>query len=132
MLKTDKVVSRMLAVLMGVALFFVLPLALGYIFGDETPLMLPAHLAAYGVCALIFGLLWPEAGWRLGLYMMAVWPPMLLFAFFLGGEWLTRGRLTGALQDLLEFLLVLVAACLGAEAGAIVGRRRQSDSSAHA
>lgn len=130
MSKTDKTVPRMLAVLVGAALFFILPLALGALLGDETPLMLPAHAAAYGVSGVVFGLRWPDGGWRWGLYLLAVWPPMLLFAILLGGEVLWEGRWAGVLRELEEFALVLVAACFGAEAGATVGRRRRSDPSA--
>lgn len=132
MLKTDQTVPRVLAVLVGAALFFILPLALGALLGDETPLMLPAHAAAYGVSGVLFGLRWPEGGWRLGLYLLAVWPPMLLFAILLGGEVLLEGKWAGVLRELLEFVAVLVAACFGAEVGAIIGRRRRSDSAASA
>lgn len=132
MTKTGKTVPRMLAVLAGAALFFILPLALGSLLGDETRLMLPAHAAAYGASGVVFGLRWPDGGWRWGLYLLAVWPPMLLFAVLLGGEVLWEGRWAGVLRELVEFTSVLVAACFGAEVGAIIGRRRRSESSASA
>ena len=127
MSKTDRVASRVLAVLVGAVLFFILPLTLGALLGDETPLMLPAHAVAYGLAGAVFGLLRPEGGWRWGLYLMAVWPPLLLFALLLGGEVLLEGKWTGVLHDLLEFVIVLVAACFGAGVGAIAGRRRRPD-----
>ena len=117
---------RLLAVVVGAVLFFVVPLTLGPALGDDTPLS--ALAAVYGVCGAALGFLWPRAGWRLGLYLSAVWPPAFLFGMFLAGELLAEGRVdwAGTFRDAAGILLLLAAACFGAAAGAVAGRQRRA------
>lgn len=123
-------IPKVLALFVGIALFFVIPITIGSLLGDYTPLYLPLLVAAYGVSGVVLGFLWPEVGWRLGLWLFAVWPPMLLFALFLGGEALMEGPvdMNGMLRDLLGYLMAMVAACLGAELGGIIRRRQMAES----
>lgn len=118
--------AKALAFLTGLALFFGVILTVGFLRGDDTPLLLPLLVAAYGVSAVIFGFFWPEVGWRFGLWLFTVWPPMLLFAAFLGGEALMEGHvdMKGMIRDLAGYSIILVGACLSAEIGAIIKRRR--------
>jgi hypothetical protein len=102
-------------------MFFALPISLGEPLGYDWRLMAPTLILAHGIIGLIFGFKWPEGGWRLGLYLSASWPPILLFALFLGGEnitWVFR-----ELLELLKIFLMFVAACLGAGLGAFTRRR---------
>jgi hypothetical protein len=120
---TKELRARTLAVFVGVVLFFILPITVGNRLGDDTPLLLPIIIAAYTVCGVVLGLVWHDDGWRLGIYLFAIWPPALLFAIFLAGElpW-TRSTVWRDLKDLLGYMLILVGACLGAWLGAMIRR----------
>lgn len=113
--------AKAVAVLLGIALFFTLPLVVGFILGDDTPLFLPLLITSYGVSGLILGFTWPDMSWRLGLWLYLIWPAMLLFMFFLSAEqpsdWKRESR------DLFGFFLILIAACLGARLGAFIRQR---------
>jgi hypothetical protein len=123
---TKELRARTLAVFVGVVLFFILPITIGNWLGDDTSLMLPIIIAAYIVCGVVLGIVWHNDGWRLGIYLFAIWPPALLFAIFLAGEmpW-TFSSVWHDLRDLLGYMLILVGACLGAGVGSIIRRRLQ-------
>jgi hypothetical protein len=120
---TKELRARTLAVFVGVVLFFILPITIGNWLGDVTPLLLPIIIAAYAACGVVLGIVWHNDGWRLGIYLFAIWPPALLFAIFLSGElpW-TRSTVWRDLKDLLGYMLILVGACLGAWLGAMIRR----------
>lgn len=122
----DEILSRALAVFVGAILFFFEATVPALLLGDHSPLLVPLDVAVYGVAGVIFGFLWPSVGWRLGLYIFAIWPPVLLFSVFLAGEvpWNMRAELRG----LLGYLLMLIAGCLGAELGAHIARRKNKKS----
>ena len=127
LVKTEMIgFPKMLAVFVGVALFFFVGTVPASVLGDYSRLLVPIDIAAYGVAGIVFGFVWPKVGWRLGLYLFAVWPPMLLFMLFLGGEALMARPVNskGILRDLLGYLLIGVAACLGAALGAFIRRQR--------
>jgi hypothetical protein len=123
-LERDQVIPAAIALFAGAALFFAVATIPAMLFGDDSPLLVPIDVAAYGVAGVVFGLIWPNAGWRLGLWLFAVWPLMLLFSMFLAGEVLLEGSVSwvGVLRDLAGALLVLAASCFGAEAGAVIRR----------
>jgi hypothetical protein len=124
MWKRDELLSRAVSVLLGVTLFFILPITVGNRLGDDTPLLLPIIIAAYTVCGVVLGFVWHDDGWRLGIYLFAIWPPALLFAIFLAGElpW-TFSSVWRDLKNLLGYLLILVAAGLGSGLGSFIRRR---------
>jgi len=127
-LGADKIIPVMLAFFVGIGLCFALPITLGTLLGDDTPLMQPVIVAAYGVSGIAFGYFWPEVGWRLGLCLFAVWLPVILFALLMSD---TAGPVNwkDTLHSLLDFMMILVAACFGAEVGAIIGRQRRAKTS---
>ncbi|MGI8835527.1 MAG: hypothetical protein ACR2H4_02675 [Pyrinomonadaceae bacterium] len=128
----QKVVSRGLAIIAGLVTFFALPIALGHWLGYDWRLMTPTQILARGIIGLFFGFRWPEGGWRLGFYLFASWPPILMFALFLGGEYITRESMSQDLMELLNMFLMFVAACFGAGSGAFIRRRRSTHVSAQA
>ena len=121
---------KAVAITLGAALFFILPITISFLLGDNTPLYLPLLVAPYALSGAVLGYLWPHMSWRLGLWLLAVWPPMLLFAVFLSADvpWSVKGALKD-LHDLLGYSMILIAACLGAEVGAIIKRHRPAKSS---
>jgi hypothetical protein len=121
MWKRDELISRALAVLVGAALFLFQATVPSQLLGDNSPLLMPLDVAVYGITGLVFGFIWPDGGWRLGLYLFAIWLPMLLFGAFLAGEvpWDQRATL-----NLLGYVMILVAACLGAGLGTLIRRAR--------
>ncbi|MGI9067728.1 MAG: hypothetical protein ACR2HX_15185 [Pyrinomonadaceae bacterium] len=126
-LSTSEIRARALAVLVGVALFFFEAAVPALLLGDSSPLLVPIDVAVYGVSGVVFGFVWPDGGWRLGLYLFAIWPPMLLFMLFLSieqpSDWKREAR------NLFGYLLILIAACIGAQIGTLIRRRRMVESS---
>ena len=118
--------ARLIAFITGVAMVFLLMPVYEYIVGTRTGYVVLVDIAVYGLAGLIFGYLWPGAGWRLGLYLFAIWPPLLLFSLFLGGEALMEGPVDwrGMFRDHAGYLLMGVAACVGAWLGAWLRRWR--------
>jgi hypothetical protein len=123
-LKRNLFISRALAFFVGAILFFFLPAALSVLLGNDTSLMLPLLITAYGASGVALGFFWPNIGWRLGLYLFAIWPPVLLFSVFLAGE--VPWNLRAELRSLVGYFLILIAACLGGLVGSLIGRRINS------
>lgn len=121
----ERVRARATAILAGVALPFVVFLPLNFVLGFESPLLWPMTVMAYALAGAALGFFWPRQRWRLGVWLFAVWPPLLvLAALFSDGPLLGPAGWKGLLQDLAAYSLMLVASCLGAEAGAVIGRRQ--------
>jgi len=89
--------------------------------------MLPLLITAYGISGVGLGFFWPNIGWRLGLYLFAIWPPVLLFSVFLAGEvpWNIRAEL----RSLFGYCLILIAACIGGWVGSVIGRQVKNNTS---
>lgn len=116
---------RLKAFIVGVLLMFTVTGAL-FLMGGDARVFLLAHVAAYGVVGAILGFLWPEGGWRLGLWLVAFWFIMqLLSAPFADPRTFPRDT-KEFLENLLANMMVVVAACLGAAIGAAVKRQRVS------
>ncbi len=124
---TSDIRARILAVLVGVALFLFVAFVPPLWFEDSELLLFLFYIATYSLAGFVMGFIWPNNGWRLGLYLFAIWPPMLLFAAFLSGEqpWHVKAEL----MSLLGYLLILVGACVGAWLGAYIARRASTKTS---
>lgn len=120
-MKGEVFIPRILAVLLGGAVFFFVPATVSVLLGNESRLMLPTLISTYAASGIGLGLLWPNVGWRLGLYLFAVWPPALLFSIFLAGEipWNVRTEL----RSLFGYFLMLLAGCAGGFLGTVVRQR---------
>ena len=114
--------ARTLAVMVGVALFLVVATLPSRWFGDNLLFLSLFDIAIYGIAGLVLGFIWPTSGWRLGLYVAAIWLPMLIIGGFLSWEQPTSARST--LLDLLRYLLIVVVACAGAAVGAMISQSR--------
>ncbi|HEY9283012.1 MAG TPA: hypothetical protein VIP46_06125 [Pyrinomonadaceae bacterium] len=121
----ERMRARAVAILVSLAMPFAAFLPLDYMLGGESSVLWPATWAAYAAVAAILGFIWPEPGWRLGAWLFAAWPLLLvLAALFSDGPLVGPAGWKGLLQDLAAYSLMLVAACLGAEIGAIIKRRQ--------
>ena len=127
-MNTSDIRARILAVLVGVALLVLGATLPGRWFGDALLWFFLFDFTVYGVAGLVLGFVWPNSGWRLGLYLFAVWPAVLLFGLFLAWEQPANVRAT--LMNLLGYLLILVGACAGAGLGALIARRSSNKTSA--
>ncbi|MBA2606202.1 MAG: hypothetical protein H0U96_04955 [Acidobacteria bacterium] len=113
---------RLKAFVAGVVLnLFVLgPLVL--LLDSESSLVMPAMIITYGISGVILGYLLVNADWRLGLWLVAfsflMLPFHILFADPVNWDW------NRELKGLLAHALIVVAACLGTEIGAIIKRNR--------
>lgn len=109
---------RLKAFVAGIMLLFVLaPLGL---LGDDSWLVMPIIIISYGIGGIILGYISVNGGWRLGLWLVAFWflmfPIHILLAYPV--PWDTKRDL----QALLGHAMIIVAACLGTEIGAVIKR----------
>ncbi|HJQ34402.1 MAG TPA: hypothetical protein VJ866_19635 [Pyrinomonadaceae bacterium] len=117
---------RLKVFLTGLLLIFAVTGSL-FLFGGDARTLLLAHVAAYGVVGVAVGFLWPKVGWRLGLWLVAPWFIMQIVTIPLADRGALPGDAKGLLGELAKNLLLVVAACFGAEVGAIIKRRRLAD-----
>src|ERR1700694_4297345 len=114
-MSTSDLRARILAVIVGVALLFFVAFVPTLWWSESSSLILFSFdIATYGVAGIVFGFIWPNSGWRLGLYLFAVWPPLLLFPVLLSGGKGIPFHWRAELLDLLGYFLILVGACVGA------------------
>ncbi len=113
---------RLKAFLTGVVINFVVLAPLGLLLDPESSLIMPAIIISYGIAGIILGYLSVNGDWRLGLWLVAfgflMLPFHILFADPVNWDW------NRELKGLLAHALIVVAACLGAEIGAIIKRNR--------
>lgn len=120
-----KKTMRLSAFALGLGLALLVPTILIVLLEHESRLFIPAIIAIYGVNGAVLGFIYSSAGWRLGLWLVACWFLILLLSLLFAVDnvvWNTKREL----QGLIGHLLVLVAACLGAEVGAIIRRWKLS------
>lgn len=109
------------AFLVGAALFVVLvPFNNPHV---SEGLLVFVDAGAFGVAGAAAGFVWPRRGWRLGPPLVAFWFLMALCGILLALD-AVNWEAGGDLRGLLLHAMIVVAACLGAEVGAIVGRRQ--------
>ena len=126
-MNTSDIRARIFAVVVGVGLLLLGAVVPPRWFGDSSLWLFSFDVSIYGVAGLVLGFIWPNSGWRLGFYLVAIWPPMLLFATFLAWEQPLTVR--AILMSLLGYLLILVGACVGAWLGAFIARRASTKTS---
>jgi hypothetical protein len=113
--------ARIAAVLVGVALLVFGASVPGLWFGDNVLLLFLSDITIYSIAGWILGFVWPNGGWHLGLYLAAVWPPVLLFGAFLAWEQPTIKRATWI--NIVGYLLIVFGACTGSALGALIARK---------
>jgi len=114
---TEKL-SKLVVVVVGIGVGFSIPIIAGFFFG-ETLIPFYCVVIAQGISGIILSFVWPQMSWRVGLWLFAIWPLILLFAILLAG--LPRQK-----QDLFEaltYVWILVAGCIGGWLGAFIARR---------
>jgi len=95
------------------------------LFGGSLLSLFLFDIVTYTVTAVVLGFLWPSNGWRLGLYLVAVWPPLFLIGLFL--SWEQPAKLDVSLMNLLGYLSVVVGACVGAGFGALLSHKSNAN-----
>ena len=127
-MNTSDIRARICAVLVGIALLFFEAAVPSQWFGNNLLLLFVADITIYSIAGLVLGFIWPNSGWRLGFYLAAVWPLMLLFGVFLAWEQRVTERATWL--NLLGYLLVFMGACAGAGLGALLAPKHGDGASA--
>jgi hypothetical protein len=113
---------RLKAFAAGVVLNLFVLGALMLLLDPESSLVMPAMVVTYGISGVILGYLSVNGDWRLGLWLVAFSFLMLPFHILFADpvNWDSHRELKG----LLGHALIVIAACLGAEIGAIINRKR--------
>lgn len=117
--------SKILARILAVIASFVLFLLLAFVFGSRdmsVPTVFTLRIAAYAFAGFLFGLLWPDIGWRFGPYLFTVWLLYILGIFFFTDhpsviDWKQTISVVFAL------FLILPAATFGAWLGSIIRQK---------
>ena len=122
----NKVVSRIVAVVAGIALW----ICLGFV-----PVFWPAlsfsgvivvDIASFAVSGILLGLIWPQVGWRLGFYLFIVWPLYIVGTVaFSDPPAVIRWK--DELLGLGSYLLILPGSTLGAWLGSRLRSGRSND-----
>jgi hypothetical protein len=126
---TSDIRARIIAVIMGVALLFFVAFVPTLWSESSSLILFFFDIVTYGVAGIVFGFIWPSSSWRLGLYLFAVWPPLLLFPVLLSGGKGIPFHWRAELLNLLRYFLILVGACVGAWLGAFIARRASNKTS---
>ena len=113
--------AKAVAVLTGIVLFFAMPSIISHFVGDYSSWYLTLLVLPYGVSGIVLGTIWPNIGWRLGVWLFLVWPPMLFFMVFLSAD--KPVNLKGDPLDFLGYMLILPAGCIGAWLGSLMAWR---------
>lgn len=128
-MKRGDILARILAVITSLALVFVL--AFGFEGRRDIPFpSFVIYIAAYSAAGVLFGFVWPNSGWRLGLYLFAVWP-LFIVVLFLFSDPPSVIHWKEEILGLLGLLSILPGACLGAWIGSLLRRRLSGDGSHH-
>jgi hypothetical protein len=118
-MNTSDIRARIVAVLLGITLFFALPFVSDSLLGENTWWYL---VLSYGASGVVLGFIWPNMSWRLGLWLFAIWPPMLvLMLFFSDPQPVVHWK--REILGFLGFFLILPGASTGAWLGSLIARR---------
>jgi hypothetical protein len=98
-MKAPEIRARIFAVAAGIALFFFVALVSDAWSKASSLVLFTFFVGTYTVTGIIFGCIWPDIGWRFGLYLFAVWPPVLALAILFAWEQ-PIGDVRGTLVDL--------------------------------
>ena len=129
-MNTSDIRARIVAVIVGVLLLFFVAFVSDLWPKTSSLILFTVCTAIYGVVGIVVGSVWPSSGWRLGLYLFAVWPPVLAFGTFLAWEH-PINDVKGTLMDLLGYLLFLIGGCVGAAFGSVLARRFATSTDHH-
>jgi len=116
-------IPKLVAFFVGILSFLTVPPVIGLVFGQYTLYPFYFLVLSQGIAGLILALIWPRIGWRLGLWLSAIWPFLLLMMAFLGGEELRWANWKRDASEALTYLWILIAGCVGAWLGAFIARR---------
>jgi hypothetical protein len=86
------------------------------------PVILISYVLVYAAGGVFVGFIWPQGGWRLGLWLVG----FFFITMILSIPFSDRSRsvdLKGALTTIGSDLLIVLAACGGAETGSLLKRR---------
>jgi ABC-type enterochelin transport system permease subunit len=124
------VIARVVAFACGILGFFIAGLVIASLQTNSLAVPIAVDIATYTVLGALLGFIWPASGWRLGLYLFAIWLPIIIINFFFSD----RPAQIHWRQELfvgLGFLMILPGACIGAFAGStlrsVLIRTRTSD-----
>ncbi|MGI8837401.1 MAG: hypothetical protein ACR2H4_12310 [Pyrinomonadaceae bacterium] len=115
------------AITLGLVLVLVTPTLFGLVPGPYSRLYMPLMIGTYGISGIALGFVWPERGWRLGLWLGLFWVVLLLIALPFSDPVPWNLRLV--IKDLIDYSLIVIAGPLGGAVGAIISRRRMVDAS---
>ena len=125
-MKATDIRARIFAVAAGIALFFFVGLVSDAWSKASSLVLFTFFVGTYSLAGIAIGFIWPNSGWRLGLFLFAVWPPFILLNFLFSDpppviHW--KEELVG----LFAYLLILPGATFGAWVGSIIRRRHTSN-----
>lgn len=112
-------------ILTGILLFLALAFIVGKFVRPESLLFVVIAILLYASSGLALAIIWPHHGWRMGLWLSVIWPPMLLFSAFLSADVPVNPRTE--LKDLLGYFVMFLAACIGGAIGSAIRGTRDAE-----
>ena len=124
-MKATDIRARILAVIVGIALLLFVAFVSDLWSKTSSLILFTFFVATYSVAGMVLGFIWPNSGWRLGLYLFSIWP-LFLLASVLFSDPPAVVNWRGQLLALFGYVLILPGAALGAWVGSIIRRRYTS------
>jgi hypothetical protein len=121
-MKATDIRGRICAVVAGIGLLLFVAFLSDSWSNASSFLLFTFFVATYSVGGVILGFIWPNSGWRLGLYLFSIWP-LFLVASVLFSDPPAVVNWGGQLLALLGYLLILPGAVIGAWLGSRIRGR---------
>ena len=118
--------GKAVACLVGMVLAFAASMGISLLLDGHWSLAQAANCALYGLGGAALGYVWPEDGWRLGVWLGFCRLAFVPLNYLLAGDmmdWSGPGMVR-QVMGVLEFTLPVFVACFGAAAGGIVKEHR--------
>lgn len=120
-METSSQRATAIAILGGLVLALVMLFVVELLQRHDYQLRLPIVVMSYGIVAAILGFSFPEKGWRLGMWLVLFWLLLVLGSTVFSPS--IPVNLRRDLANMIDHIMIVIAACGGAAIGSLIARR---------